>query len=308
MGFKVFLEMNALTLSMSAPLCVSIIIRTYCEERYIAECIQSIQAQKQSIPVEIVVVDSESTDKTTFLAKGLGAKVVEIKKIDFSFGRAINEGVLHSKGNIFVILSAHCIPIGDEWLSRLIDPILRQDADLVFGGQLADPYARCSEFNFFKKKYCINSNKNVDLTNHFNNANSAFTLKAFNLSQFDEKIGAQEDILFAKKSVAKNLKVCYAESAKVIHYHNFSNKNLFFRNFKDTYWNAGLGVYRFIDLPIKTTMIYCDLVSDFKLASDRGKILEASIGILCFRFIESISFMLGFVFGKIKIFTIKNDT
>ena len=53
---------------------ISVIIPSYNGEKYIKECIESIQ--KQNMNTEIIVVDDISTDKTVEIARGMGCKVI----------------------------------------------------------------------------------------------------------------------------------------------------------------------------------------------------------------------------------------
>ncbi len=73
---------------------ISLIIRTYNEEKHIGRLISGIRLQSFQNPVsmELIIVDSGSTDSTVSIARGLGAKILSINKQDFSFGRALNLG------------------------------------------------------------------------------------------------------------------------------------------------------------------------------------------------------------------------
>ena len=53
---------------------ISIIIPTYNGEKYIKECIKSIQ--KQDMKTEIIVVDDISTDNTVNIAQDMGCRVI----------------------------------------------------------------------------------------------------------------------------------------------------------------------------------------------------------------------------------------
>jgi glycosyltransferase involved in cell wall biosynthesis len=67
---QVELEANALTLP------ISIIIPTYFEEKWIGRLLQSISTQVAA-PLEVIVADAQSTDKTREIARSYGAIVVE---------------------------------------------------------------------------------------------------------------------------------------------------------------------------------------------------------------------------------------
>ena len=75
---------------------VSIIIRTKNEERWISSCLESVYSQTYQ-NIEVILVDNYSTDKTVEKAKKFPIKLVKIK--NFTPGRAINKGILASKGD-----------------------------------------------------------------------------------------------------------------------------------------------------------------------------------------------------------------
>ena len=97
---------------------VSIVIRTFNEEKWISPCLKSVFNQSYD-NLEVIIVDNRSTDKTLDEVSLFEAKVVHID--DFYPGRAINLGVKNSSGEIIVCLSGHCIPKSYNWLHNLIN-------------------------------------------------------------------------------------------------------------------------------------------------------------------------------------------
>ena len=83
---------------------VSIVIRAFDEERYIGHCINAINNQKCSVPFEVLVVDSGSFDRTVDISKGLGARVIHLRKEDFTFGYALNKGIDNANNKIIVVI------------------------------------------------------------------------------------------------------------------------------------------------------------------------------------------------------------
>ena len=267
---------------------VSIVIRAFDEERYIGHCVNAINNQKCSIPFEVLVIDSGSLDRTVDISKGLGARVIHLKKEDFSFGYALNKGINNAKNKIIVVVSAHCLPVSEHWLENLIFPIYSGDADLTFGAQISDPNARCSEFNYFRKKYSFDHIQSLPLEKSFNNANSAFLRSSWDEVKFDESIEAQEDILFATKLTSLGKKIKYVNSAAVIHYHNFTNRKLFKRIYIDTKYNKFVGVYSDGGTNLFNNF-YFGIHSDIRLAFKRNVLLSAFPGIIFFRVIEFLA-------------------
>lgn len=69
---------------------ISVIIPAHNEERFIAEAIRSVQ--KQSLPVsELVVIADTCEDRTTEIAAGLGAQVIEMRRRNMAAG--LNRGI-----------------------------------------------------------------------------------------------------------------------------------------------------------------------------------------------------------------------
>ena len=69
----------------------SVIIRAYNEENHIRKLLQGILAQTVK-DVEIILVDSGSTDKTVEIAGEFPVKVIHINPEDFTFGYSLNRG------------------------------------------------------------------------------------------------------------------------------------------------------------------------------------------------------------------------
>jgi len=84
---------------------VSVIIPTLQEENYIEKTLSNLQ--KVTTPIEIVVVDGGSSDKTLEIAKRFTDKVYSIRKRGISTGR--NYGAKHANGDILVFLDTDVI-------------------------------------------------------------------------------------------------------------------------------------------------------------------------------------------------------
>ena len=110
---------------------ISIIIRTYNEERYLNDLLNAISNQNvNDHKVEIIIVDSGSTDKTLEIANSFNCTIKKIEKVNFSFGRSLNLGCITSNGEILIFISGHCIPANEFWLQNLINPIIKNEVIL----------------------------------------------------------------------------------------------------------------------------------------------------------------------------------
>lgn len=74
---------------------------------------------EQTVPHEVIVVDSGSRDATPALARTAGAELIEIPAASFSFGGALNRGAAAASAPVLVALSAHAFPRSADWLERM---------------------------------------------------------------------------------------------------------------------------------------------------------------------------------------------
>jgi len=88
----------------------SIVIRAYNEEKHIGRLLEGIQQQTVR-DVEIILVDSGSTDDTIAIAESFGARVVRIPSDEFTFGRSLNFGGPDSEARVGCHCSAHVYPV-----------------------------------------------------------------------------------------------------------------------------------------------------------------------------------------------------
>jgi len=107
---------------------VSIIIRTLNESVQLFSLLDKLHSQVMFDQAEVIVVDNESTDGTVETALEHGARVVTIKRDEFSFPRSLNVGAEAAQGEILIFTVGHALPLGNDWLlaslEGLYDPIV----------------------------------------------------------------------------------------------------------------------------------------------------------------------------------------
>ena len=201
---------------------VSIIVRTLNEAKLLPECLLQITKQNYDGIIEVIVVDSGSTDDTVKIANGYDAKVVHISKSDFTFGRSLNLGGEASMGEVLVFLSAHCIPCSKNWLLNLVTPLSKGVSSYTYGRQLPrHGVSKFSEGQVFKKYY-PNHSMEPQVGYFCNNANSAILRQTWDRFRFNETLTGLEDIDLAKRIVDSGGSVSYIASGSVEHIHDES--------------------------------------------------------------------------------------
>jgi|TARA_B110000971_G_scaffold118358_1_gene121252 rhamnosyltransferase len=197
---------------------ISIIIRTKNEERWIEQCLKKIFDQNYD-NFEVILVDNNSKDKTLEKAKKFPVKVIKINK--FLPGKAINLGIKKSTGKIIVCLSAHCIPINNNWLKKIIFALKDPNVAGVYGRQ--KPLSYSSDFDKRDLFNLFGPEKKIQRKDtFFHNANSAFKKKLWSKIPFDEKTKHIEDRIWGNQVINKGYKIIYEPNAPVYHWHGIN--------------------------------------------------------------------------------------
>jgi len=202
---------------------ISVVIRTYNEQKYLHDLLAGTRAQDLGgHELEIVVVDSGSTDRTLEIAAQFGVRVVSIRKEDFSFGRSLNVGCAAATGDALAFVSGHCIPMGPRWLAELVEPLGRDGIVYTYGGQQGDETSHFSERRIFCKYFPHGQSRLPQDGFYCNNANAALLRSVWAEHRFDEDLTGLEDMHLAKRLIAHGMKIGYVASAAVYHLHSES--------------------------------------------------------------------------------------
>jgi len=112
---------------------ISVVIPAYNEEKYISECLKSIEQYGREL-FEVIVVDNNSTDRTVEIAKTFkNVKVITESRRGVTFAR--NRGIQESSGDIITFIDADN-RIHDNWIPK-IKKEFHKDKNLV---SLSGPY------------------------------------------------------------------------------------------------------------------------------------------------------------------------
>ena len=107
---------------------VSIVIPTYNAGVEFGWLMRKLRDQQGIGALEIVVVDSGSSDDTVELAREAGAVLVQITQQEFSHSHARNLGARHASGDYLLFMVQDAYPIGRLWVYGMLD-FLRQHAE-----------------------------------------------------------------------------------------------------------------------------------------------------------------------------------
>lgn len=209
---------------------VTVIIPTFNGEDYLGEALDAIAGQHFEGDVEVLVIDSGSTDATLAIVRDRpDVRLYEIPNSDFGHGKTRNLAARLARGRLVVFLTQDAIPAHPDWLRELTAPL--GSAAAVTGRQI--PRAGC----FPLLKYEIEASfaalgpadavtivaKNdapdgdLDSIAFYSDVNSA-TARAFLLDTIPYRdLPYSEDFAFAKDLLAAGFSKAYAPAGSVIH-------------------------------------------------------------------------------------------
>jgi len=131
---------------------VSIIIPAYNEEKTIEKILEKVLNVKLPLEKEIIIVNDGSTDKTgeiveKFIKKHPNENIKLINKKNGGKGSALKLGIKHSTGDIIIIQDADLEYDPNDY-PKLIEPILKGKAKVVYGSRLRKMKNRFSHLSF----------------------------------------------------------------------------------------------------------------------------------------------------------------
>ena len=125
---------------------VSIIIPTCNGGRIFSECLAAIKGQDYADPLQLIIVDSGSTDKTVELAIKAGAQVQRIDPQQFHHAGTRNEALSLATKERILFMVQDATPCSATWLTSLAHALDDYPVAAVYTAQIphdnATPYAR----------------------------------------------------------------------------------------------------------------------------------------------------------------------
>lgn len=219
---------------------ISVIIPTYNAEKYLGNLLNILN--RQSIKInEIIVIDSESTDRTKKIVERFKVKFLSVPKTSFDHGGTRTLAGKMAKGDVLVYLTQDVLPYDDRAIESILKPF-ETDPKIaaVYGRQIpypdANPFSAHSRYFGYpdrsfirvledKKRYGI---KTAFLSNAF----SAYRRKSLEkIGWFKSNLVSTEDTYAGAKMLLAGYRLAYTSSARVYHSHNYTVRQEFKRYF-----------------------------------------------------------------------------
>lgn len=231
---------------------LSVVINTKNSPEYFYDILDRYTHQVGFKSVEIIIVDSGSTDDTLKIAKTFGAKIIQIQPEEFRHGRSRNIGVKAASGKYLVVAVSDAIPSTVDLCFKVATKLREQNAAAVSIRQIprfdADLFAIWSFWQHYQYIFgVLNHDVWVENIKNFSSLDSheqrklsiiddVFVLHDADFikqEKYDNNISYAEDILLSINYIKKGYKIGILQSEAVIHSHSRPPEYFFKRYFVD---------------------------------------------------------------------------
>lgn len=221
---------------MSAPR-VSAVIPTLNGAATLPPLLAALRRAAESVPLEIVAIDSGSIDGTPAVLAGAGATVLDLGGQPFGHGTARNRAIAATHGEIVLLLTQDVEPDGDGWLKPLLAAFDEPVVAGAFGRQL--PRAASAEETFLAEANYGPVPRRIGLDDAsrfgpgatlFSSAFGALRRRVWEAIPLPD-IVMSEDQAWALAALRAGHELRYVPQAAVHHGHRFSLRRAFRRNY-----------------------------------------------------------------------------
>jgi rhamnosyltransferase len=224
---------------------VSVLIRTKNEGEYIRHTLSALFSQTYR-NIEVLIIDSGSTDNTLDETRNFPAVIYKIKPEDFTWGYALNYGFQRASGKYVVCLSAHTLPLSDDWIELLVVHFQDEQVAAVMANNLPRPDCNPFDRRGLLKKFNI-PRQDIDggPPYIFGNYGCVIRKSVWEAIPFDETLSYAEDHDWALKVTQKGYRIVYEPDAKMYHSHNETLKQIYRRFYSEACARKVLRFQRF---------------------------------------------------------------
>ena len=215
---------------------VSIVIPTLNAGPLFKDVLEGIRRQKFSRDLELVIVDSGSTDETLKLAWAHKAKIIEIDPQTFNHGATRNNGIENASGDIVVLLTQDAVPGDENLISNLVKPFGDPEVAGSYGRQVPRPEADVLTTRKLNEWLTGSLQSRAVWIEEVESYEALTPFQRYSFCTFDNVCSAVrksvwkeipfparnfgEDIAWGKLAIERGWKIAYEPAAWVVHSHD----------------------------------------------------------------------------------------
>ena len=220
---------------------ISIVMRSKNDAALIGATLRAVHAQDYAGGLELIHIDSGSTDGTVEIIKSFQpAKLIEIRAEDYVPGVVLNRGMREANSEWVVFLNSDCEPTDAHWLTELVNAGRSSAvAGAAFGRQMPRPGCQAVYAHDYER--CFGEKRESGTWDHFfSMASSIVRRHVWVQEPFREDLQYSEDDEWSRRLINKGWSVHYAPQSAVLHSHNYTLHQAFRRAYGEAFALAAL--------------------------------------------------------------------
>ena len=135
---------------------ISLITVTYNSEKYLSQCIESVQRQTYK-NIEHIIVDGKSTDRTVSIIKNYESSISKwVSEPDKGMYDAINKGMAMATGDVIGLLNSDDMLYAEDVIENIVATFETENVDSIYGDlQYVDQEVTSRVFRTWKGSFTI---------------------------------------------------------------------------------------------------------------------------------------------------------
>lgn len=214
-------------------------------------CLDGIFSQSVANKMEVIVIDSGSTDGTLELLANYPIRLINLPPKEFNHGDTRNLGVELANGEFVVMTVQDATPASPDWIETMLKHFEDPEVAGVCGQQIVNHDKLKNPLQWFRpaseaKPFAVqfkNPNEFKDLSGkqqhsycNWDDVNAIYRKSIKKKLPF-RRLMFSEDTLWAKDALEAGYKIVYDYRARVYHYHHQNYKFYFKRSYIILYQN-----------------------------------------------------------------------
>jgi glycosyltransferase involved in cell wall biosynthesis len=169
------------------------LIRCRDEERVIGRLIDALRAQTIAEAIQIVVIDSGSRDGTVDDVRRRGLEPLQIRREEFTYGRALNLAATEAQAPLCLSISAHVRLLDGGWAARVVEAFDDRRVACAYGPRREPQGLRPLTAPLLQDV----AHAGAHPLWGYSNSSGAFRHELWQRRPFDERLVADEDLEWA---------------------------------------------------------------------------------------------------------------
>jgi rhamnosyltransferase len=206
----------------------SVVVRTFNSASTLSACLESLRSQ--TVRAQLIVVDSGSRDETVAIAERMADRIVELRSVPFSYGRALNRGASVAEAPVHFAVSSHCVIPRRDWIELALRHYELPDVAATNGQQTLPDGSPLTDVFHLRGSSAL-PNPLWGFSNHA----SSWRADIWREEPFDETLVASEDFEWSDRVLARGFAIVFDPALTVPGHHRTAQgpRALYHRSYRE---------------------------------------------------------------------------